>query len=107
INVIVHPDYITDKKSNNTYRRLLAHITYLREKFFVWTALPREINEWWRMRSKLALAVEGRGWRIEGEGRERARIAYAHLVDGRLKYSFEPFLTPQPITGDYEINAPM
>jgi hypothetical protein len=107
INVIVHPDYITDKKSNNTYRRLLAHIAYLREKFFVWATLPRQINEWWRMRSNMTLVADGRGWRIEGEGQERARIAYAHLVDGRLKYSFEPFLTAQPITDRYEATARM
>jgi len=27
------------------------------------------------------------GWRIEGEGRERARIAYASEHDGQLVYS--------------------
>ena len=88
ISVIVHPDYIISKRPNNTYRRLLAHLRYLREKRFVWTALPGEINKWWRTRSELSLVPEGSGWRIEGEGRERARIAYAHLIDGRLKYSF-------------------
>ena len=29
---------------------------------------------------------------------DRARIAYAHLVDGRLKYSFEPSLMPRAQT---------
>ena len=89
INAIVHPDYIIEKKANNTYRRLLAHLAYLREKAFLWTALPRDINAWWRTRSQLRLEFDGREWRIEGEGHERARIAWAHLVDGRLKYSFE------------------
>ena len=89
INVIVHPDYIINKKSNNTYRRLLGHLAYLREKLFVWTTIPGEINKWWRTRSELSLVPDGQGWRIEGEGSERARIAYAHLIDGRLKYSFE------------------
>jgi len=102
INVIVHPDYIINKKSNNAYRRLLGHLAYLREKLFVWTTLPGEINKWWRIRSQLSLVQDGQGWRIEGEGNERARIAYAHLVDGRLKYSFDPAPHPRATAGDPE-----
>jgi len=104
VNVIVHPDYIMNKKSNNTYRRLLAHLAYLREKLFVWTALPGEINKWWRTRAELRLVAEGQGWRIEGEGKEKARIAYAHLIDGRLKYSFEPSITPRSLAEEQEVN---
>ncbi len=103
ISVIVHPDYIIHKKSNETYRRFLAHLATLREKHFVWTALPKEINAWWRLRAELTLVQNGRAWRIAGEGRERARIAYAHLVDGRLKYSFEPTLN-SPAAGENEAN---
>jgi hypothetical protein len=98
ISLIVHPDYILSKKSNNTYRRLLTYLALLREKMFVWTALPREINRWWRIRAELKLVTDGVGWRIEGEGQDRARIAYAHLVDGQLKYSFEPSLMPRAQT---------
>jgi hypothetical protein len=100
ISMIVHPDYIMNKKSNNTYRRLLAHLAYLREKLFVWATIPREINNWWRIRSQLNLVPEGKGWRIEGEGNERARVAYAHLVDGRLKYSFEGSLPSHDLRHD-------
>jgi hypothetical protein len=95
VSVIVHPDYIINKKANNAYRRLLAHLAYLREKLFVWSALPREVNDWWRTRSELQLVADGTGWRIEGEGKERARIAYAHVVNGHLKYSFEASLSSQ------------
>jgi hypothetical protein len=102
ISLIVHPDYIISKKSNNTYRRLLTYLALLREKMFVWTTLPREINRWWRMRAELKLVTDGVGWRIEGEGQDRARIAYAHLIDGQLKYSFEPSLIPRAPT---ETNA--
>jgi hypothetical protein len=94
ISVIVHPDYVINKKSHNTYRRFLAHLAQLREKMFVWTTLPAEINKWWRIRSELSLVADGRGWRIEGEGAHRARIAYAHLAGGQLKYSFESSLVP-------------
>jgi hypothetical protein len=96
ISLIVHPDYIISKKSNNTYRRLLAHLAHLREKMFVWAALPREINKWWRLRLELKLVADGLGWRIEGDGQDRARVAYAHLADGRVKYSFEASLMPRP-----------
>jgi hypothetical protein len=96
ISAIVHPDYIISKKANNTYRRLLSHLAYLREKLFVWTALPGEINKWWRTRAALSLVFDGRTWQIEGAGSERARVAYAHLVDNRLKYSFEPELPSPP-----------
>jgi hypothetical protein len=89
ISAIVHPDYIINKKSNNTYRRLLAHLAHLREKLFVWTTTPGEIDKWWRQRSEMTLTPDGSSWRIEGEGMERARVAYAHVVGGQLKYSFE------------------
>jgi hypothetical protein len=89
ISAIVHPDYIINKKSNNTYRRLLAHLSYLREKLFVWTTTPGEIDKWWRLRSQMTLAPNVSGWRIKGEGMERARVAYAHVLGGQLKYSFE------------------
>jgi hypothetical protein len=105
ISVIVHPDYIINKKANNTYRRLLAHLAYLREKLFIWTALPGEINNWWRLRSALHLVPDGQRWRIEGQGSERARIAYAHVIDGHLKYSFESCITPRSNAEDQEVNA--
>jgi hypothetical protein len=38
-----------------------------------------------------------------GEGKDRARIAYAHLVDGQLKNSFESSLMLRPQAG--EMNA--
>ena len=94
ISVIVHPDYVINKKSNNAYRRLLAYLAQMREKMFVWTTLPSEINKWWRMRSEMKLVTDGLGWRIDGEGKERARIACAHLADGQLKYSFDSSLLP-------------
>jgi hypothetical protein len=94
ISLIVHPDYVISKKSNDMYRRLLVYLAHLRDKMFVWAALPSEINKWWRMRSEMKLVADGLGWRIEAEGKDRARIAYAHLADGQLKYSFEA--SPMP-----------
>jgi hypothetical protein len=38
----------------------------------------------------MKLVPQGDGWRIEGEGRERARIAYTSEHDGQLVYSLAP-----------------
>ncbi len=85
---IVHPDYIIEARARATFEALLDHLAHLRETENVWTALPREINAWWRQRAAMKLVSTGDGWRIEGAGAERARIAWATEVDGRLSYSF-------------------
>jgi glycosyltransferase involved in cell wall biosynthesis len=90
VSIIVHPDYIIGKKPRETYRQLLQHLTGLCAANKIWSTLPREIDRWWRSRLAMKLVRQGNTWRIEGEGKERARIAYAHLVDGRLSYSFDP-----------------
>lgn len=38
----------------------------------------------------MTLAPLGDSWEVQGEGKERARIAYARLVEGRLEYTFVP-----------------
>jgi hypothetical protein len=48
------------------------------------------------MRSGLSLVKEGTSWHIEGDGRDRARIAYATIVDGKLAYEFEPIVEDVP-----------
>jgi hypothetical protein len=42
------------------------------------------------MRSDLKLVNVGGSWRIEGEGHERARIAYATIVNNALVYEIDP-----------------
>lgn len=87
---IVHPDYIIEARARATFEALLDHLAHLRETENVWTALPREINTWWRQRAAMKLVSTGSGWSIDGEGAERARIGWATEVDGRLSYSIEP-----------------
>jgi hypothetical protein len=41
------------------------------------------------MNVKLSELEEEHGVRIEGEGSERARVAYASEMNGKLVYSFE------------------
>jgi hypothetical protein len=70
------------------YTNLLEHIVKLRDEGETWIALPSEVNAWWRLRSELNLVRAGGSWRIEGKGKERARVAYAVLADDALSYEF-------------------
>lgn len=87
---IVHPDYIIEPRARAVFEALLDHLAHLRDEEHVWTALPREINQWWRERAALRLVRAGAGWRIEGAGAERARIAWAEELDGRIAYTVDP-----------------
>ncbi len=89
INFIVHPDYIMEERENRLYQQLLAHLASLRSQKSVWIATPGEIDRWWRQRSTMELVADGGGWRIEGEGNERARVAYASEKDGRIVFTVE------------------
>jgi hypothetical protein len=89
-NLIVHPDYIVDARAQDVYRALLDYLAQLRSDRTTWIALPRDVDQWWRQRSRMTWNREGRDWRIEGAGRRRARIAYASLDHGRIVYSLEP-----------------
>jgi hypothetical protein len=88
MNFIVHPDYIRNEPEQKVYRSLLARLAELGRTAGIWTPLPRELNQWWRQRSRMKLVRNGRGWEIEGEGQVRARIAYARLENDTLVYSF-------------------
>jgi hypothetical protein len=90
ISFIIHPDYIISERAHRVYVELLHYLSELRSQGETWIALPGEVNAWWRMRSKLKLVDVGGSWRIEGEGHERARIAYAILVDNRVVYEVDP-----------------
>lgn len=84
---IVHPDYVIEERAQDVYRALLAHLSKLRSEGKIWIALPCEVDRWWRQRSRMKLINRGGKWDIEGEGRERARIAYATLDGEHLNYS--------------------
>jgi len=94
ISFIVHPDYTLTPQAQQAYRELLAHIAELRSTKKAWVPLPREVNEWWRQRAHMQMVQRRGQWVIEGAGKERARIAYARLVEGRLVYSFQPPFDP-------------
>ena len=84
---IVHPDYIIEPKPRAVYVALLEHLAELRSRGETWIALPGEVASWWRTRHNLKLVRSGESWRIDGQGHERARVAYATLDGDRLVYS--------------------
>jgi hypothetical protein len=90
ISFIIHPDYIISERPQRVYVELLQHLSELRSGGETWIALPAEVNAWWRVRNKLKLVDVGNSWRIEGEGHQRARVAYANLVDNRVIYEVDP-----------------
>ena len=89
ISFIVHPDYVVEKRARATYVQLLRYLSDMRANANLWVALPRDVSQWWKERSQLRLSKQGQRWVIEGSGKERARIAYAHLEQGQLRFSVE------------------
>lgn len=86
---IVHPDYIIEPRAGVVFEALLDHLARLRDTENVWTALPREINAWWRERAAMSVVSTGSGWQIQGSGSRRARLAWASESNGKLTYSLE------------------
>jgi hypothetical protein len=89
ISFIVHPDYLTGEREIELYKSLLTHLRQLRAENKLWSALPGEIDEWWRARNQMELVLQNGKWRIEGDGSEWARIAYANLANDRITYAFQ------------------
>jgi hypothetical protein len=86
---IVHPDYLETDRARKAYRTLLDHLSGLRQAGRSWIALPGDVERWWRERSRMTLVREGDEWRIEGQGSDRARIAWAELEGDRVVYRVE------------------
>ena len=86
---IVHPDYVQDHDTKRVYRDLLKYLRGLSDKTSIWYALPSEIDSWWRARSGMSVVKDGSFWQIKGVGAERAVLAFAKDVDGRLVYEVE------------------
>jgi glycosyltransferase involved in cell wall biosynthesis len=89
ISVIIHPDYIFEQRAQQTYSEMLDIVRKDYVPRGIWATLPSEINKWWRQRQAMTLVPDGSGWQIEGVGNERARVAFANVVDGKLSYSFD------------------
>jgi hypothetical protein len=89
VSFIVHPDYIIEARAQETYRNLLAFLSESRSAQGLWVATAGEINRWWRLRSQMTLTAENGSWRINGSGKERARVAFATVHGDKIVYSFD------------------
>ena len=89
LSVLVHPDYVIEPREQDLYKSLLSYLADLRDANNIWAPLPREVAEWWQQRNAMELVCEDGQWRVEGPGKERARVAYACLGDGDVTYSLE------------------
>jgi hypothetical protein len=87
ISFIIHPDYAITQQAQDLYRRLLDYLSLLREQRNVWVALPRDVDAWWRQRSRMRVERRGASWGIVGEGAERARLAFAHADGDGVSFS--------------------
>jgi hypothetical protein len=84
---LTHPDYLTEAAALPVYKELLEYIADLRAHSQVWTALPGEVNRWWRSRQQMTLVPDSGSWRIEGPDAHRARVAYATSERGAVRYT--------------------
>ena len=86
LSFIIHPDYVNEDWSSRVYLGLLERLARLRDDSGLWCALPRDVNEWWRARQALRLEKAGSQWRIVGPAAARARIAFASVKNGAVRY---------------------
>jgi hypothetical protein len=91
ISFLAHPDYLTDRRSRQVYTSLLDYLQQKIAREKIWSALPREVDRWWRARSQMKLVQQGGDWAVAGPENQRARVAYA-VLDGshRLAYELAP-----------------
>jgi hypothetical protein len=90
VSFIVHPDYVREERALETFRALLGYLTDKAESDRIWLALPGEIAGWWRTRDALELVDKNGRVRIEGNGSDRARVAYACLEGDDVIYRRDP-----------------
>ena len=86
IHFLCHPDYVSQPRARKVYEQLLLFVRHLQTHKNAWFTLPGEVNNWWRARSQMTVVHDGSEWRVEGPGKERARIAFARLNGDILTY---------------------
>ncbi len=89
ISFIIHPDYVIESRARKTFEGLLDYLRAMISRENIWLTLPREVDRWWRARSRMTLVPKGPDWAIEGPERERARVAFAVLDGDRLVYELQ------------------
>ncbi|HEY6127055.1 MAG TPA: hypothetical protein VIW23_02625 [Candidatus Acidoferrum sp.] len=86
MSLLTHPDYLIEPRARGVYASFLGYLQRMIAHEKIWAALPGEVDRWWRARNAMKLVPSGDTWEIVGAGKERARLAYAVLENGRLSY---------------------
>jgi len=102
---IVHPDYLLGQKAQDVFKRLLGLLANMRRESNLWVALPRDVNRWWRQRDRMTLTRKGGEWCIEGEGSERARLAFASVQGDQLVYSVAETSKTSDVCGNVNLSG--
>lgn len=90
VSFLVHPDYVVEKRARGVYRDLLCYLRNLGSHERLWFALPEEVDQWWRDRSKMRIVNHAGQWRVEGPGSERAVVAFAKAAGDHLEFEISP-----------------
>jgi hypothetical protein len=83
---LIHPDYVMEKRARDVYCDLLCFLRNLGSQERLWFALPGEVDQWWRERSKMRVVNYAGEWRIEGPRKERAVLAFAKAFGDHVEY---------------------
>jgi hypothetical protein len=87
ISLLTHPDYLIQARERKVYEELLGYLQHMISSERIWAALPGQVDLWWRARHQMSVVpCPNGGWVIEGQDKERARLAYAVLEQGKLTY---------------------
>lgn len=89
LSFLVHPDYIVEEKSRSVYRELLRWLRDTAAQGNLWLALPGDVDRWWRARSKMRVVNHAGRWRVEGDGADRAVLAFAKVAGDHIEYEFD------------------
>jgi peptidoglycan/xylan/chitin deacetylase (PgdA/CDA1 family) len=80
----VHPDYMTSAERLDLYRAVLSRLTGDEE---AWKALPSDVSDWWRRRSKSEIREQGDRLEISGPARDDAAVGSVALCSRALTVS--------------------
>jgi hypothetical protein len=85
---LTHPDYLIEPRAREVYKCLLEYLRQMVVREHIWSALPGDVDLWWRARSKMQIVSRGEEWEIVGPENEKARLTFAVLDGGRIVYEF-------------------
>jgi hypothetical protein len=88
ITFIVHPDYIIADRERQTYIQLLEFLREIRKELNLWTALPSQVDRWWRQRARMSVVKQANTWKVEGDETGRAVLAYVVSSAEGIRYEF-------------------